>query len=311
MHSPTLPNFLICGSGESGTSWLYAALAQHPQVFLPAEMRPEPHFFFKSWEYEKGFDYYLSRYFTQVPGAAVAVGERSSSYMFGKDCAERIAQRLPDVKLIFMLREPVDRAYSNWRFSVQSGVEIRSFEQAIRKESQRAAKENRPFWREIQPFAYVGRGMYAEQLERFFHYFPQRKMLILNSDRVKQNEREAFQRVCSFLGVDAGFNYEVPGTFPTSSVRSKLVQKSLRWAYGKDFDQAIERTRVRGGAGGCRGTLDRVLRLNCYSSAHETLKPETRMLLDERFRESNARLIPMVDWDPFAWKGTSARRASA
>ena len=74
------PNFIIGGTAASGTSYLSATLVQHPQIYLPQEMRPEPHFFYKSWEYEKGLNYYFSKWFQNVPDKKIAIGERSSSY---------------------------------------------------------------------------------------------------------------------------------------------------------------------------------------------------------------------------------------
>ena len=131
------PNFIIAGSGESGTSWLMASLQQHPEVYIQQQMRPEPHYYYKSQEYNKGFSYYLERYFRNVPDTAVAIGERSSSYIFGTSVFERMKADLPDIKLIVMLRDPIGRAYSNWRFTVQSGLETESFEQAIKLEDKR------------------------------------------------------------------------------------------------------------------------------------------------------------------------------
>jgi hypothetical protein len=295
------PNFLITGAGESGTSWLYGSLAQHPQVYLPTEMRPEPHYFYKSWEFAKGYDRYLERWFPHVPEQASAIGERSSSYLFGPDVAEHIAKELPAVKLIALLREPVARAFSNWRFSVQSGVESLPFARALRLEADRCRDEVDPIWREILPYAYLGRSSYGEQLERFHAHFPASQLLVLNSDWIKRDEPGALRRVCRFLEVDEDFDFRSPGTFPTSSVRSKRLQRLLRKLYRKDFDKAIERTRQSSPASGQRRRLlDPVLRLN-MTKRHPKLDAETRRWAESQLRESMERLRPLVDWDPFDW----------
>ena len=298
------PNFLIAGAGESGTSWLYACLLQHPQVYMPKEMRPEPHFFYKQVEYDKGLDYYLERYFNDVPSSANAIGERSSSYIFGETVAPRIHEVFPDMKFIIMLREPVERAYSNWRFTVQSGLEWRSFESAIAAESARIRNEKNLFWREIKPYAYLARSEYGPQIRTFFDIFPAKNILILNSDLVKKDEAEALRQVCRFLEVDEIQNYQAPGTFPTSSVRSKILQFGLRRYFGREFDRLIESSRLKNAS-----TLEvaknpflSLLRLN-QTQAHPKLDPETKKRLEKHFAESNRILKPYISWDPENWHG--------
>lgn len=156
------PNFLIGGAGESGTSQLAHMLVQHPDIYLPRQMRPEPHYFYKSWEYDNPLSYYLEKYFSEA-GREKAVGERSSSYLYLPETAERVARVYPDMKWIFCLRNPIERTYANYRFTVLEGFEDLSFEEALRLEKQRCAAETGPF-KEIQPHDYTGRGFYGRQL---------------------------------------------------------------------------------------------------------------------------------------------------
>lgn len=295
------PNFIIAGAGESGTSWLSACLASHPQVYMPKEMRPEPHFFYKTQEFNKGFNYYLNRFFDAVPDSALAVGERSSSYIFSPLAIERMAMDLPDAKIIVMLREPVMRAYSNWRFTVQSGLEVESFERAIALEAKRIREETSPFWREIQPYAYLGRSQYGEQIENLLQAYSANQVLILNSDQVKQDEPGSLVRVCRFLGIDERFSFPTPGTFPTSSVRNRRLQSWLRGIYQRDFDLAIENTRREQPDPAVRKPfIDWILKQN-LTQKHPQLSPKTRRKLLEYFEDSNKRLAPYIDWDPLQW----------
>lgn len=296
------PNFLIIGSGESGTSWLYAALSQHPQVYLPEEMRPEPHFFFKSWEYERGFDHYVDRWFDSVPDTALAVGERSSSYIFGPQVPERISAHLPGVRMILMLREPVDRALSNWRFSVESGLEPLSFSRAVQREDRRLETLDDPKLREIQPHAYLARSRYGEQVVRFLRYFDREQLLILNSDLVKRDEKAAWNQVTAFLGIDPNAPFRSPGSFPTSTVRSRRLQIWLRRSYGREFDHAIENTRSTSRASTAgRPLRDVLLRAN-LTTRHPELERGLRRELTRSFASSNSQLAPHIDWDPQRWK---------
>jgi hypothetical protein len=295
------PNFLIAGAGESGTSWLSACLMAHPEIYLPPNMRPEPHFFYKQAEYAQGWDYYLERYFAQVPESSVAVGERSSSYIFSPQAIARMVEALPTAKIIVMLREPVERAYSNWRFTVQSGLEVESFERSIALEPRRIAAETNPLWREIQPYAYLGRSRYGEQIECLMAHYPASQVLLLNADRVKQDEPEALARVCRFLGVSDTIVFPTPGTFPTASVRSRRLQRLLRGVYGRTFDAAIENTRLAIPNSDARKPgWDWLLKAN-LTSRHPTLHPATRARLQHYFADSNQRLAPFIDWDPQHW----------
>ena len=134
------PNFIIGGTSAGGTSFLTAAIIQHPDIYISKRMRPEPHYFYKSWEYQKGFQYYLDTWFSEYLGQK-AIGERSSSYIFGgEEVAEKIYKDLPDIKLIFIFRNPVERTWANYRVTVIQGLEELSFEDALKNEKQRIVR---------------------------------------------------------------------------------------------------------------------------------------------------------------------------
>ena len=99
-----LPNFLIAGAAASGTSFLSSILMQHTDIYLPKEMRPEPHFFYYSDKYAHGIEWYKKKWFSDVKKQS-AIGERSSSYLSQRK-RKRISQNLPNIKLIFVLRNP-------------------------------------------------------------------------------------------------------------------------------------------------------------------------------------------------------------
>ena len=151
------PNFLIGGAGTAGTSFLSSILMQKPEVYLPKNMRPEPHFFYKSWEFKKGKNYYLNKWFKNVPKDKIAIGERSSSYLFGsEEVANKIYSYYPKMKFVFVLRNPYERAWANYRFTALNGLENLSFIESIKVEYSRLKKLNRK-WSEIKPYSYVGR----------------------------------------------------------------------------------------------------------------------------------------------------------
>jgi Sulfotransferase domain len=217
-----LPNFLIIGAARSGTTTLYSHLQGHPDVYLPPNKRPEPHFFLKSEEYARGLDHYQARYF-QNTGGRKAVGEASTSYLFGETVPARIRARLPDVKLIAILRNPIDRAFSSYWHTVKSGLETLPFEEAIVQEAARRAQLTGSSMGEIAPFAYLERGFYHRQLVRWLAEFPRDQMKLILFDDFASATKPAIDDIATFIGVD-------PGRFADRkiSVENKSVPEEAR-----------------------------------------------------------------------------------
>lgn len=195
-----LPNFLIIGAARSGTTTLYSHLQRHPDIYLPANKRPEPHFFFRSTEYEQGLAYYEQRYFSAWQGQA-AVGEASTSYLFGPQVPSRIRAGLPDVKLICMLRNPIERAFSSYWHTVKSGIETKSFEEAIAQEAERKSELEGTQLGEIAPFAYAERGFYHRQLVRWFSEFSREQLKIVIFDDFVAAPNLVLDNILTFLEV--------------------------------------------------------------------------------------------------------------
>lgn len=246
MKSKKPPNFLICGSSASGTSFLSSILLQHPEIYLPLPMRPEPHFFYKSWEYSKGWEYYLERWFSSVPDSAVAIGERSSSYMFGEEItAGLIRHHIPRARLVFILRNPIERTWANYRYTVLQGLENLGFMEALLRESERVKSAN-GVWTEIQPHNYTGRGFYARQLRAFLRFFPENQLHVIKSEELSKSTDLVLKSLFSFLGLsDSGWSYERPVDFTSMNVIDPERQVELRGYFAERFDGVIEAVRLR------------------------------------------------------------------
>ena len=199
-----LPNFLIIGAARSGTTTLYTCMQEHPDIFMPGNKRPEPHFFLKEEEYKKGLDYYSEKYFSLWNGEK-ARGEASTSYLYQSHVARRIHKHLPGVRLIAILRNPVDRAYSNYWITVQNGLDDVSFEEAVGREGERINAPKSEFWRTVQPHAYLDRGYYFKQLKYYLEYFKREQLLILLFDDLRQSPDRVVREVFRFLEVDEGY----------------------------------------------------------------------------------------------------------
>ena len=208
-----LPDYLIIGAQRSGTTSLYKYLAQHPAVGA-AFLGKGAHFFDTNYtgdldSYRAHFPTRTYRWWVKVRrGADLVTGEASPYYLAHPHAPQRIAEALPDAKLIVLLRDPVQRAYSHYQHELARGFETLSFEEAIECEAERLAGEldrmrADPSYNSFsyQHHTYLLRGRYAEQLEVWYSCFPERQLLVLPSEDFFADPDRTYRRVLAFLGV--------------------------------------------------------------------------------------------------------------
>lgn len=194
-----VPHFIIGGAPRSGTTWLHHALSRHPDIFLASPIFPEPKFFLVDEFYEQGLEHYREKWFSKAPEGAV-VGEKSTNYLESATSARRIRKDLPGVRLVFILREPVDRAFNNWLWSHHNRVETESFETALDLEQQREATIE-PRLRYARPHALFSRGLYADLLAPWFELFPREQILCLRYEDLSVDDAGLLARLHRHLGV--------------------------------------------------------------------------------------------------------------
>lgn len=171
------PDFLIVGTMKSGTTTLAQYLNQHKQIFMPSF---EVHFFDNPSQFAKGFDWYTNLFSNATSNQIT--GEKTPAYSLKETYSEKIAQLLPEVKLIWMFRNPVNRAYSNYWHAVRTGAELKSFHEALKIEERRIEKGK-------EYLAYKKRGMYCEQIKNFNKNFSRdQNFYILFEDFIKNPE---------------------------------------------------------------------------------------------------------------------------
>ena len=199
-----LPDFLILGAQKAGTTALYAYLRWHPQITGPAFK--EVSFFDR--HYARGEAWYRAHLPARV-SAGTLVGEASPSYLFHPLAPERVRALVPEARLIAILRNPVDRAFSHYQHELSLGRETLPFEEAIEREEERMEGEVERMLRDPEYFShawwnytYLARGRYAEQLERWFAVFPRDRLLVLSTDELANDTAETYGRVLDFLGVE-------------------------------------------------------------------------------------------------------------
>ena len=231
-----LPDFLIAGVPKAGTTALHAALAPHPGLYLSPVK--EPKFFLSDgppprhggpgdvqtyqehvWRRE---DY--EALFARAPEGAL-LGEATPFYLHDLESHARIKALVPQARLILLLRDPVDRAHSNWTHLWNAGLEPEAdFLAACRAEPARIAAGWAQFWH------YAGLGLYGRQIEHLYRHFPREQVLLLRYRELKDDPAATLDRVCAFLGVETG----VLTAIPKENVNRHVVEDTrfngaLRW----------------------------------------------------------------------------------
>ena len=214
-----LPDFLVIGAAKSGTTTLYGSLIEHPFVKPCTTSDPyfaktkEVHFF--DYNFYRGEDWYRSHFplarerqeFAREHGRPFLTGEGSPSYISHLWAPQRVRRMLPNVKLIAVFRNPVDRAFSQFQMSRREGLEeFESFEEAIRHEGERLtpelermAADPRNNSRVFGTFSYLARSRYAEQVERWLGLFPRERFLFLKAEDLFVEPERVLGTVHEFL----------------------------------------------------------------------------------------------------------------
>jgi hypothetical protein len=211
-----MPSFLIVGGQRCGTTSLHRALIAHPVVAGPILHKGVNYF---DLNYHRGPAWYrghfplLSTARRRAGDWSVGSGEpqameSSGYYLYHPLALPRIARDLPGVRLLIMIRDPVERAYSAWKHAVARGYETEPFERALELEEERLAGEEERLRTEPgyesyshRHHAYVARGRYAEQLRRVFELFDRDQVLVIESEEFFARPEEVYDEVLAFLGL--------------------------------------------------------------------------------------------------------------
>jgi hypothetical protein len=240
---------MVIGAQKAGTSAFCAMLAQHPQIVAPSQKEPN---FFDGIQIKYGdFLTYHSRFplpYRLKPNKLTFEG--TTNYLFHPDCPHRIYDYAPKMRLIAILREPVARAYSGWNYYHSFATSLdpaykrladrRSFEASIAEEIKRLELANTYYVKDNSPYHYVARGVYVEQLENYFRYFPREAILILNYNDFVQTPEVCFASVCRFLSIDDTFIFTLERRNVTTyeAEISKRTADMLR-AYYAPYNQRL------------------------------------------------------------------------
>ncbi len=261
-----LPDFVVIGAMRCGTSSLYKYLGYHPAI--APSLRKETEYLTRFWDhdelwYRAHFPLAARRTAYALAGRRLLAFEATPDYLFAPHAPTKLRALVPDARLVVLLRDPVDRAWSHFQHTTRHGWEDADFAEALRREPERTAPDlermarDPDYWgAEAAAFSYVGRGLYAEQLERWYEVFDRDRVFVGTSEDLYADTGAFYDGLLDFL--------EVP-----------------RWR--PRFRNYSTASDSRGG-GRSRGP-----------------DPAVRAGLVERFREPNRRLVDLLgrelDWD--------------
>jgi hypothetical protein len=207
-----LPNFLIIGAMKAGTTSLYHYLRAHPQIFMPGIK--ELDFFAEEGNWRRGLGWYAKQFRAAGP-TTLAVGEASTVYTKHPNyqgVPERIAAHLPDVRLIYVVRDPIERIRSHYQHRVAVGAEKNPVGRAV-----------------LENPTYLNFSRYALQIEQYLPHVPRERILVITSESLRDDRSATITRVYGFLGVAADF---VPPTLDREYYRTdgRPVYPPAIWA---------------------------------------------------------------------------------
>ena len=213
-----MPDFIIVGVQKGGTTSLYSYLKLHPQTKF--FNNKEIHFFDKY--FSKGWLWYRSWFPLKIDNRIS--GEATPDYFYYPNVFKRMSMQLPRIKLIVLLRNPVDRAYSHFQMEKRKSRESLSFEDAIIEEQKNIRKIYKKELNEENKFAnkfllnksYINKGLYKEQLERLFEFYDKTNLLVIQSEEFKNNTDKVFNQVCDFLSIN---RMSIPKKIKNKNVR--------------------------------------------------------------------------------------------
>lgn len=204
----SLPDFIIIGTARSGTTSLYYDICQHPCV-LPAAYDELGYFdsnyhLGQNW-YRSLFPTLFSKWLVKQKKQFAITGEDTPFYIWDPIVAKRILKILPKIKLIVLLRNPVDRAYSNYHLGIRAGTENLSFEDAIKAEIKKLEEINNDSKNNIEKYtirrSYLAKGFYADQLKIWFKIFNLNQLLIISTEDLKSNPQKVLNKIYNFLEI--------------------------------------------------------------------------------------------------------------
>ena len=215
-----MPRLVVSiGASKAGTTTLFELMRQHPAVAVTAVK--ETNFFFDDAQYARGFAWFLATYFPDAAGKEVLF-EADNAYMCSRRCLERIRACDPSALILLMLRNPAERAFSQWIYHVQLGRSGESFAEAIARESERIAGGDAA----VNRWGYVERGRYGKYIAQLLEVFPREQVCCIVFERFVDDQQAEFARLAEWLGLTPA-PVAAAHENPTGRTRSTLIARIM------------------------------------------------------------------------------------
>jgi len=237
-----LPNFFVAGAARSGTTSMWKYLQQHPDIYMPQDVaHKEPSYFCNTYGYS---DYHAYLQLFDEAGERKMTGEASGTYLSSPESPGLIKKSIPEAKFIIMLRNPVDRAYSLYKWMHHNKYEqIRTFEEALYEE-QNSRLNNKDFQLNNRQYyynyLYFNSGLYYEQVKRYLRIFGREQVHIIIFEEFKQEILRTIYNTYIFLNVDPHYPFHIDVHNEGPSGYSKLsdsTRKNLEETYLEDISK--------------------------------------------------------------------------
>lgn len=269
---PRLPAFIVIGAAKAATTWIAHQLRQRSDVFLPG---PEPHFFSRC--FDRGEDWYASLFSNARPDQLI--GEKSADYLADGKAPRRIAQIIPEARLIAQLRNPVERAYSDYCMLFRRG--------------QVNGDVNRHLdWTRTGAPRFLADGLYARHIRRYLDHFPAHQLKLILHDDIRSSPQEVIGEVCAMLGIAP--------TIEETAIERRVndSQAPLMPLFLRRLPDPVKKLvgPLRGGA-----TFEALRGLVARPVQYPPLQADTRKRLEDFYRDDVAQLSRMLGRDLGGW----------
>jgi hypothetical protein len=283
-----LPNFLIAGAHKSASTSLINYLSKSPDISCITTLNDgnEVNFFSKNKRYKKGLHWYEGLFANLEKKKAV--GEKSVAYMSSKCAPQRIAKDLPDVKLIFILRNPVDRAYSHYSYNLQKGTELFSFEKALEIEAKRI-KRGGFFYNN---YSYKDRSLYYYHVMEYKKHFSMEQMYFVLMEDFQRDPEVEMEKLCRFLGIGKGFVSRI-------DYGERYNQTKVPRLKPLQFILVMTRKIIK--LKSVMSLIDKLIEKNSKYVEREPMAKETRRQLLAYFKVPNEKLSQQIGKDLTIW----------
>ena len=294
-----LPNFICGGAPKSGTTTLYDILKNHPDIYLSAYK--EPYFFNNDEYYKNGIEWYSKTFFNDYTGQKI-IGDFTPNYLTTDGVPEKIESTLgKEVKFLFILRNPVDRAYSQFLHNKRDQKEPLIFEKALDEEKDRIdtyKKENNSVY--VMKYGYVQQSLYADRINKYIDIFGKERVLVLIFEEVFKDIEKYISSILDFLNLNQEVTLKLDiKSNPSQVARSRIFKKILyKNSFIKRFFKKLIPSTLT------RKKIRKIIQtLNNKPQEYDKLLPEVKTnMVAQYFKNDISKLENILGRDLDVWK---------